>query len=414
MPAPIYFLHVPKCAGTTLRLLFENAFPADRIMAAYASINGKTNAYNSRDLPDYRGPMHGLSLYRGHFGWDLLTLQPGLNWRLFTVLREPTDRLLSQYGYLKQLGRLPAAVDFETWIHRDINVTNLMTSYFARNQLQRTVKGCEAVLSAVTSASAEALANLSKCEAVGVCEAMEDTVNLFASKADILPPTNTVRNNPTLNRMTRDSIPARVKTHVNALLESDYALYAKGCEIFHREMELFGESISVESGQARDAVAVRQHLRTTHLRRFAAEQGQLPARKVILWKPDDPFLGENLHEREEHHGERLRWTGPDRVTRFHMRLDLTSTWALFMTFHAATPLAHLQAAHLNVNGKPLPLTLEERTDGSFLAQAVIGMEILACSSTDLAHFELETPVIRGANEFRMLGVAMTSIMLRAI
>jgi hypothetical protein len=35
---PFYFLHVRKCAGTTMRHILENAFPAAQMMAAYHQI----------------------------------------------------------------------------------------------------------------------------------------------------------------------------------------------------------------------------------------------------------------------------------------------------------------------------------------------------------------------------------------
>ncbi|HEX5104602.1 MAG TPA: glycosyltransferase [Pirellulaceae bacterium] len=87
-----YFLHVPKCAGTTTRQILANAFAARDILSAY-----DVSLYYARQLKSCPEIYQPYTLAYGHFRWELPTLVSDRRWRILTIVREPLERLLSAY-----------------------------------------------------------------------------------------------------------------------------------------------------------------------------------------------------------------------------------------------------------------------------------------------------------------------------
>lgn len=81
---PVCFLHIPKCAGTSLRLGLEQSFGQDTVYRYY--------------LPDAVGGASDPAFVTGHIDYDWL-IANFPNGNLFTFVREPLARLISQYHF---------------------------------------------------------------------------------------------------------------------------------------------------------------------------------------------------------------------------------------------------------------------------------------------------------------------------
>ena len=96
----VVFLHIPKCAGTSLH------------MALTAHFGEAACPERHNGLADW--PAGALAHYRffsGHFDFPSLGLIPGRNVSIVTMLRRPTDRLISLYRFLR--AHRPEAVALE-------------------------------------------------------------------------------------------------------------------------------------------------------------------------------------------------------------------------------------------------------------------------------------------------------------
>ena len=89
---PIVFLHLPKTAGQSIRMLLRRSFPK-RLMFP-GQVDGHLPTYSRSDLRSY-------SLFAGHFSWALLDCL-GDDALFFTVLREPASRIISFYTFLRR------------------------------------------------------------------------------------------------------------------------------------------------------------------------------------------------------------------------------------------------------------------------------------------------------------------------
>lgn len=88
----VVFLHIPKTAGQSIHAGLVDAFGAD--VMCPARVNEQLNLLSAKMLAKYQ-------VFSGHLDWSLLDCVPGPKYT-FTVLREPMDRILSFYFYLRE------------------------------------------------------------------------------------------------------------------------------------------------------------------------------------------------------------------------------------------------------------------------------------------------------------------------
>ena len=92
----LYFLHIPKTAGTSVRAWAEGLFPADAILPAH-------HLKQLDELPDEA--IRRARFASGHFGWSYVDRAnaAGKTPEVFTFLREMVSLRMSMLGYAKQL-----------------------------------------------------------------------------------------------------------------------------------------------------------------------------------------------------------------------------------------------------------------------------------------------------------------------
>ncbi|MES2931928.1 MAG: hypothetical protein V4805_00350 [Pseudomonadota bacterium] len=395
-----YFLHVPKSAGTTTRLLLDNAFNASVIFSPYGG------SYYQQDLLDNPKLEHPYLLYRGHFGWHLPDCLPSNNLNVLAIMREPVDRIISKFYYDQRLGRINPNLNLMEWLEHDINFSHTAISHFTSAMWQKS-KSCESDSIRIQSLKAfpEAAANLLTCQIVGLTEKLEETINLFAWELGFLPPLLTAHNNNNLNRIAAKDISARLHAKISHLFEADIALYQQCITQFELAHARMVKALPHELGLQPETTVIRAWLRQCYIERMANKAAASVARTQFEWHPDDVFHGENLHERELDNGNILRWTGPNQTTRFYIPLGLPRKWIFRIRLHPATPDTHISATTLQINGCSIPVDLD-MTSGDYVLVASIPHETVAIAENNVSMVELTAPVVRGAGEFRLLGLGL--------
>ena len=409
-----YFLHVPKCAGTTTRLVLTNHFAASDILSAFDE-----SFYYARQLPDHPEIHAPYVFASGHFGWKLPTLVEGRRWRIVTLLREPLERLLSLYDFLRQGDRLDSGLDFSTWIEHGLAPSDWMMAHLVRGmkrtatrEIDRAAKrGIAAVQETLRPHLPAAIANLRSCEVVGLQERMDDTVNLMCAATGSLPPPHVPRANVTLHRTGRAQIDPRTLDLLDTHLLEERELYAAAQTLFDEQLSRLRQELAAETDQQLDSSGIRSALRRRFFARRSREIVEHGFGPEIHWSPADSFTGHNLHDREQHGEHKLRWTGPGRETCFYFPVNPDRRGEIELRLHPATPAAHAEGSRLVVNSQEVPLRCVA-TSGGYTLTGTFGPGQPPAECGLLSEFKLVSPTIRGANEFRELGVSLQSIHVR--
>jgi len=100
----IIFLHIPKTAGQSVHHFFQTSFQKDEICPA--RVNGQLKGLKCDELNRY-------SIFSGHLDWKYLECldEPKFT---FTILRDPKDRILSFYFYLREQAKKLSEMDLNS------------------------------------------------------------------------------------------------------------------------------------------------------------------------------------------------------------------------------------------------------------------------------------------------------------
>ena len=230
----VIFLHIPKCAGSSINLLFKCYYGSGR--------SERLLAINDRE----RGPHYHEKIMRardalfvhGHFGYETLEKIRDDAF-VFTVLRDPFERLRSTYGHLRtrtkgnplkeRVLEMPL-VEFLTSREEDImqwtdNVmARMLTARFDLPSVYGMDRGKLAEI---------AISHLKIFDYVGFVDSFDSNLSRIAAVAGIPAPRRTIRENVTTNKAgvtppQQSVAPFDIAAKQLALprVEADLALYA--------------------------------------------------------------------------------------------------------------------------------------------------------------------------------------------
>lgn len=424
--APIGFVHVMKAAGTTVRLVLENAFAGDMVypngspMFAGRYIPLKRSVNAGDDLTRYR-------MLSGHFG-VIAGERLNKDANLFTWLREPGDRVTSEFFYFvvqerlelyrpyierMDAGERPEDV-FLDWLHHvppDFHpqmsqlVSGIRLNYPGWRETHPDTR--------LADAAADALR---KCFFIGLMEDQERSLDALCALTGILPPRSSQKRNPGTRRPEKLRFTTEEQARFDAQIAPDRAFYALALQVYDRQMENL--AARGRTDPALVLIGDREALRAHLLKQAAAN-----ATTLTSWAAWDPVLGENLDGREELRTPsglegRWRWTASKPDTFLHFRLP-RRTFELTIRLNPATPPHHAAAATLRLSGTEVPLAIAPGPDGRIDLTAMISWR-LARRLPRLTEIHLHTAVMLDESKLvphagtRILGLAIESIHARPL
>ena len=233
MPSKIVHVHVPKTAGKSLRAAFREV--AKKFNRKFFETDGFTIDQNALEEGQF-------DLISGHFGFCHAEKIP--NASFITMLRDPKDRFLSFYYYLREKfaagensrrSRLANRYDLDEFVYLmddpDL-VDDLLNSVtwqlaYGTRQLERLSFRMEATKSDDDLLNA-AIANLDRCELVGFQDDYSDFARKFEQLYGI--PLTIRRENMTKSRLSVTDVSARTLRKIDdwVYLDSEVYRYALG------------------------------------------------------------------------------------------------------------------------------------------------------------------------------------------
>jgi hypothetical protein len=399
----LYFIHIPKTAGTTLIPLLDDRFHAEEICPA--QLWPELLALPQEDLPKYR-------FFRGHFGargLDVFLPAPPVS---ITLLRHPVSLAFSTYRFILRepetpLYRLVKAqrMTFDDFVHHpktrpaisNTQMGNLcftlryqpgtgpaLSGFRRQSQWAQWLKQHK-VVPPPRDRLAHALTNLRRCAFFGLVERFDESMALMAWTFG-WPPLGHVQKLRVAPRfLGPQEVSAPLASQVRACNKLDLELYRAGETVFAERLasmlvdlrrytapgEVVPESFA-ENPALIHKLLDRHHqaCRSAHCR--DAENGFRAS-----FAP--PLQGSGWHAREisPHDGSVYRWTGPGTVStldvRVHADEDLIVT---FLVIDVVNPVV-LKSIRLAVNGHPVMLRrIGGRTTAPVCYQTRVSRDLL--------------------------------------
>jgi len=396
----MYFLHIPKTAGTTLIATLDSYFEHDSIFPSKVWNEVLINKSKKRKT---------WKLVRGHFGYNIKPISP-CKPIFLTVLRDPIKRTISQIEHIRRDPRgnnwvkknfLSPNETFDQILHNDeknLVFRNTQTRYlgldcdvikFTRSQSLKTkddfrfdqnlplfeneIPG-EKLLE-------NAMKRLEKFEFVGISEKFEESMFLLYYTFGWMPINKSWKLNVSPAKTSKKDLSQKTIDILNDLNTLDTSLYVHGKKIFEKrysemlknlKKNYYKESYSDLPFSETMYIMLEKHYEKN------LKELNIVQQKSIDYKFNQKLSGSGWYYREilPKTNKAYRWTGPEKISfiDFAVKRD-EDLKILFHIFLAASPEV-LDSIKLRVNEQPIKLKLIYPKEAEKYFEATIPKSIL--------------------------------------
>jgi len=234
MKRKIVFIHMPKCAGTSLRRAIETAIqpeavgpgPAVRIETVPTAAAARMSGMDIQDFREqlllYHMADPGLRFVSGHVSFSETAYRHfSEEWDFITLLRHPVSRWLSHYYFnrYKEDSHTRITAELEDFIHSERG-RQLGSEY-----VRRLSQGVEPFERNAQAALDKARENLSRISLLGTVERLDDFCEKFAERYGLRIQLQQLNPNPAPERLRKTLKDKRVLESVEALCQPDLQIY---------------------------------------------------------------------------------------------------------------------------------------------------------------------------------------------
>jgi len=225
-PRCVLFDHLPKCGGSSLRAWLSMQYPGRKIFIMDGN-NPRASVREFLSLPEKVRQRY--SLIQGHCANEIMHMVPA-DWLKITMLREPVDRMVSHYYYVRrQPGHYPhsqvagSGMGLKEYAASGLSeeLRNWYTAHFAELTLQeaeaRPEESVERALDALST----------KYDVVGFLEDYDSFVQEVHRRANFWRRPAGKRVNVTRDRPSVDRVDAEALEAIRTANRLDIELYRK-------------------------------------------------------------------------------------------------------------------------------------------------------------------------------------------
>ena len=127
---PLFFYHVPKCAGTTIFQIIQNLItPSMRLSGSPTNESSSQSAYELFEKNRDRILNSNFNFISGHYQFEIK--KHFQNYLSATILRDPIERLISHYNFIVDRGYISVKTNLEECFKKNYMPTNIMTQIFS-------------------------------------------------------------------------------------------------------------------------------------------------------------------------------------------------------------------------------------------------------------------------------------------
>lgn len=237
-----FFLHIPRTAGTTLNSILRNNFAPGEIISVYEKDDYALHASHSAE------ELKNIRLIQGHlllqrYDPPVMYGQPV---RVFTFLREPLDRLLSEYAFLRSwpANHLYRYLNDNTVSFKEyIESREKQLFYRGKNFMTRCISGMDDSKPYPVRALARAKMHLEKSFGfVGIQERFMESLVLLGDYLGLNNLLHEKRN--VLKKNELQEIPHEELAIAKEYNQGDVELYKFACQLFEDRVQARGKEFT--------------------------------------------------------------------------------------------------------------------------------------------------------------------------
>jgi hypothetical protein len=419
----LYFLHIPKVAGTSLSAVLTDHFAAESICPAQS-----WRDLGAQSLAPFK-------LVRGHFGLPGVDDLPAAD--LVTVLRRPASQLVSMFEHMQRdlppWSRLLTSQDLASPTGRlfspkvarflrnkqaqHLGLADLSPNWRAQLLGEDAKLSFDDLLADAAAAVSDddlllrARRTLDRAVVVGTTDYFRELIDLLCyrygwpSIADI----------PTRNR--GGGTPPAISNGMDGLIQVDSALHKDAEERLKRDHADMTANLKERYGPAAPDPGKRDidYFLDRHSEQAFGKHDPVSS---LEWAGDDVLWGSGWHDRERYQDElSYRWTGPSSTS--HLVLPALRTAGMYLDLDVVACFRHPVETHLR-------LTVDGKEVRFFKKEARLGRQTLTGYFRHEAHpnpfcrweFHFDSPVVpqtihAGNRDTRRVGVALARISVRS-
>lgn len=225
-PRKILFDHLPKCGGSSLTTFLKSNYPA-RVTFATNGADPLASIEEFRQLNESQ--RHKYDLVFGHLAHELIPLVHPDSIKV-TVFREPVDRIISHYYYVR---RNPGHYLHAAVRDQDISLTDYAASGLSvelRNWYTTHFTGMDKTQAEANPGASVARALetiLANYDVVGFLDDFDAFTEKLQAKARLIRDPSIRKNNATISRPARKEIDTETLSVIRENNQLDVALYAQ-------------------------------------------------------------------------------------------------------------------------------------------------------------------------------------------
>ncbi len=418
----VYFLHIPKTAGTTFTNIIDDWFSLNEICPerGWPELLAKF----PKDLSKYR-------LFRGHFGYGLhrvLDKKP----LIITMLREPISLLFSAHDQMVRDNVVSQKKSEIISLHQSINdpqytpnFTNIqsrwlgldidMISSFSsknindENALDQNIRFTNHNLSD-SELLDNAKKNLLECIFFGLTEKFEESLFLLCYVFGFRPRRHIISRNISQKKDTTNEINDETNNKIQSITSVDRQLYEFAKQIFDKRYNTMVDELKkryyesqFDSLPSREMIIellerhYEERIALNHIKNKHIEYDFTQAISGSGWQPREFF---------PYNGRAYRWTGPTTQATIDFSLDNSLSYEIkFSTVLKIKPDTY-NGLSLKANNKTVKIYPVHRDVDYCIFSGIIEREMIEDSKFIRLAFEVKETARPGTHDDRMLGVAI--------